>query len=76
MTEKTLTDIAAREFAGDDSFLAKDESRQGLVDTALNVSPTNRVRPLDFPHAPDADVAATAVDDALVVRQRLARARS
>ena len=75
MTEKTLTDIAAREFAGDDSFLAKDESRQIVVDN-LNVSPTNRVRPLDFPHAPDADVAATAVDDALVVRQRLARARS
>jgi hypothetical protein len=75
MTEKALTDIAAREFAGDDSFLA-DASKQGLVQAALTVSPTNRVRPLDFPHEPAAHAPAATVDDALAVRQTLARPRS
>jgi hypothetical protein len=75
MTQKALADIVAREFAHDDGFLAEGASKQGLVDTALNLSP-GTVRPLDFPDRLTAPAAATSVDEALDVRQTLAREES
>jgi hypothetical protein len=75
MAKKKLTDIAAREFADEDSFLTQDASQQGVVDSDLS-----RPARVDSQHElaanePQSDGAKT-VDEALDVRRTVARKRS
>jgi hypothetical protein len=72
MAKKKLTDIAAREFAGDDSFLTRDASEHGIVAQNNDAAQAPDFTDELAAQAPEPG-SATTVDEALDVRESLAR---